>query len=541
MSKILQVKLMLKNYLIAKSNRKYRLYIPRGFSWITALDDIENFLNNSGLPYIKISDGFIEAFSGLFNPEPLFYTIYNNTLLISDDAFTLVNFTGNRKIDAQALIEFLEFKNPLGSKTCVHGIRLLQAGERLTYMDGDVRVDTKFLYFSEKRLQDEEEAEELFLNVVKEVFEDYFKALSNKLIVIPLSSGYDSRFLVSVAYMMGIKNILTLTYGVGDKRNFELPVAKAVANKLGIQHIFIEYRLEDFQELELDIMPRLLRYSQLFRAFNIQELVSTRKFAELIANNSMKPENIVFMPGDTGDFLSGGHISLGIIFSNSVSDLARAILDKHSIFEEPYPRRIIKFLEEYLLETVSTIRYMFGKGSKLSLVDLAEIFDWRERQYKYIASARLPYLDHGFGYAFPLWDKRLVQFFLSLDLRLKWRQKFYKRILRKHFFKPLGIDYSNKSLNKLVIQSVTELIVDKAVKIPIKTSFHLNLYRTIIRKKLVSAEGFPPNPCGFDTFFPYLYSRISRSRLPCSRKVKDVPGLITLLTIQSIIDYLNVR
>jgi len=217
MSKMLQVKVMLKNHLVANSNRKYRLYVPRGFSWITALDDIENFLNNSGLPYIKIGDGFVEAFSGLFNPEPLFYMIHNNMLLISDDAFTLINYTGNRNIDDQALIEFLEFKNPLGSKTCVHGIRLLQAGERLTYVDGDVRVNTWFLYFSEKRLQNEELAEELFLKVVKEVFEDYFKALSNKLIVIPLSAGYDSRFLVSVAYMMGVKNILTLTYGVGDK------------------------------------------------------------------------------------------------------------------------------------------------------------------------------------------------------------------------------------------------------------------------------------------------------------------------------------
>jgi len=538
MAKILQAKVLLKNYLIVDFNRKYQLYVPRGFSWITALDNIENFLKNSGLPYVKIDNGFVEAFAGLFNPEPLFYTIHNNTLLVSDDIFTLINYIGGCRIDAQALIEFLEFKNVLGSKTCVRGIWLLQAGERLIYMDGNVRVDTQFLYFSERHVQDEELAEELFLGIVEEVFKDYFKALSNKLIVIPLSSGYDSRFLVSVAYMMGVKNIITLTYGVGDKRNFEFPVAKVVANKLGIPHIFIEYRLEDFQELERDLMPMLLRYSQLFRTFNIQELISTKKFAELIADSSVKPENIVFMPGDTGDFLSGGHISLDMIFSNSISDLARAILDKHSIFEEPYPRQIIKLLEEYLLESASLIRRVFGKDSKQTLIDLAELFDWRERQYKFIASARLPYLNYGFGYVFPLWDKRLVQFFLSLDLKLKWKQKFYKRILRKHFFKPLGIDYSNKSLNKLIIQSVTELIANKAVKIPIKTSFHLNLYRTIIKRKLVATEGFPPNPCGFDTFFSYLYSRISRSRLPHSRKVKDVHGLITLLTIQSIIDSL---
>jgi len=258
------------------------------------------------------------------------------------------------------------------------------------------------------------------------VFRDYFEALSNKLIVIPLSSGYDSRFLVSVAYMMGVKNIFTLTYGVGDKRNFEFPVTKMVANKLGIPHVFIEYQVRDFQGLERDLMPMLLRYSQLFRTFNMLELISTRKFAELVAGSSVKPEDIVFMPGDTGDFLSGGHISLDAIFSNSISDLARAILNKHSIFEEPYPRQIIKLLEEHLLESASLIRHVFGKDSKPALIDLAELFDWRERQYKYIASARLPYLDHGFGYAFPLWDKRLVQFFLRLDLKLKWKQKFYK-------------------------------------------------------------------------------------------------------------------
>jgi len=281
-------------------------------------------------------------------------------------------------------------------------------------------------------------------------------------------------------------------------------------------------------------MTILLRYSQLFRTFNMLELVSTRKFSELIANNTMKPENIVFMPGDTGDFLSGGHISLEMIFSNSISDLARAILDKHSIFEEPYPRRIIKFLEEYILESVSTIRHVFGKDPKPSLVDLAEIFDWRERQYKYIASARLPYLDHGFGYAFPLWDKRLVQFFLSLDLKLKWKQRSYKKNLEKHFFKPLEINYSNKPLNKLIIQNATEFFVNKVVGMPMKPSFYFNLYRAVINKKLATTEAFPSNPCGFDTFFPYLYSRISKFELPRSRKMVDVHGLITLLTIQSI-------
>jgi len=539
MRKKLQTKILLKNYLNVNFSRKYKLYVPRGLSWIVALDDVEIFLKNSGLPYIKVGDEYVEAFAGIFNPEPIFYAIHNNTLLISDDVFMLMNYVRKRKIDTQALMEFLEFKNALGGKLVFMGIQLLQGGERLIYMDGDVRINTQFLYFSEERLQDKELAEELFLELVKEVFRDYFKALSNKLIVIPLSSGYDSRFLVSVAYMTKAKNLLTITYGVGDKRNFELPVAKAVANKLGIPHIFIEYRLEDFQEIEQNLMSILLRYSQLFRTFNMLELIAVRKFSQIIRESpelgsSVKPEDIVFMPGDTGDFLSGGHITLDMIFSYNISDLARAILNLHSIFKEPYPRQIIKLLEEYLLESVSTIRHVYGKDSKPTLVDLAEIFDWRERQYKFIASARLPYLDYGFGYAIPLWDKRLVKFFLSLDLKLKWKQKFYKRILRKHFFKPLGIDYSNKSLNKLIIQSVIEPIVDKVVKMPIKTSFHLNLYRAITKKKV---GGFPPNPCGFDTFFPYLYSRISRVRFPRSRKLRDVHGLISLLTVQSIIDY----
>jgi len=375
MHKKLQIKILLKNYIIINSNRKYKLYIPRGLFWIATLDNVETFLKNGGLPYIKIGNEYVEAFAGIFNPEPIFYTIHNNTLLISDDVFMLINYIEKHDINAQALVEFLEFKNTLGSKLVIRGIQLLQGGERLLYMDGDVKISTQFLYFSEKRFQDEELAEELFLELVKEVFTDYFKALSNKLIVIPLSSGYDSRFLVSVAHMMGVKNLLTLTYGVGDKRNFELPVAKAVANKLGIPHIFVEYRLEDFQEIERNLMSILLRFSQLFRTFNMLELIAVRK---LSLNSSVKLEDIVFMPGDTGDFLSGSHITLDVISSHSISDLAKAILHLHSIFEEPYPRLIIKLLEEYLLESVSLIRRVSGKDSKPTLVDLAELFDWRE-------------------------------------------------------------------------------------------------------------------------------------------------------------------
>jgi len=149
MSKKLQTKVLLRNYLIVNSTRRYKLYVPRGLSWVAALDDAEVFLKNNGLPYIIVGDEYVEAYAGIFNPEPIFYAIHDNTLLISDNVFMLTNHIGNT-INVWALMEFMEFKNTLGDKTCIHGVRLLQAGERLSMMDEDFSVNTQFLYFSTK-------------------------------------------------------------------------------------------------------------------------------------------------------------------------------------------------------------------------------------------------------------------------------------------------------------------------------------------------------------------------------------------------------
>jgi len=535
-----EVRLVLQNYRQVKRNRTQELYVPRGVSsWVTNMSDIEGFLRRSGLPYVSVEGDCIEAFSGIFNPEPLFYCLNDGNLIIADDIFAVLTRIHRCKPNMPAIKELMEFKNALGNKTAAYGVNLLQAGECLTYNDGKLNVKNSFLYFSKEPISDAELAEELFWDKLKEVFKDYLKALSGKTVVVPLSSGYDSRLIACMLHLMGKKEVVTLTYGVSGERNYELPIAKAVSEKLGFPHVFVEYICEDFKAIMSQIMHTLLWKSQLFRTPNIQELISTKKFAELISE-SLDACDAVFMPGDTGDFLSGGQISLDMIYCRTLDDLIEAILGSHhTILSDPYPNHAVLALRKYFIESIHVIKSMFGEAP--SFVELAEIFNWRERQNKFISTVRLPYLDFGFGYAFPFWDKRLVEFFSSLSLKLKWNQSFYLRFLKRHIFKPLDVNLRHPlkdrghMAEKLRKGLSTLFIVKGRYVIP-------HLYH--VRKKVGvrTKTVFPLNPCGFDVFFPYIYNCLSNTPLRVAlgkRKIKDVHAPVTLLTAQAIIECLS--
>jgi hypothetical protein len=49
-------------------------------------------------------------------------------------------------------------------------------------------------------------------------------------------------------------------------------------------------------------------------------------------------------------------------------------------------------------------------GKSVESYQLYEIFDWRERQSKFIVSAIRPYRFFGYQWLMPLWDKRFIDF-----------------------------------------------------------------------------------------------------------------------------------
>jgi asparagine synthase (glutamine-hydrolysing) len=274
---------------------------------------------------------------------------------------------------------------------------------------------------------------------------------------------------------LGFKDVICINYGV--KGNYETPISKMVADRLGYEWLFIEYSKERFIQLfHSDEFAKYIRTVHKYHvAPNIQEFLSTFTLKEKFSG-----KNLIFIPGHTGDFISGGHITKKVLFAVGVKDVAEAILQKHyyGLRGLPYPLQVINDVILYLND------YLKKSGNGLTAYQLYEIFDWRERQSKYISSFNKVYEYFNFRWSTPLWDKRFVDFWSTVPLKLKYNKKLYREFLAEYVFAPLGIDFDKKAQKAYVL---------------------LNFARTVVGN-LLGEVGFirKANPCGFDTALPYL-------------------------------------
>lgn len=388
--------------------------------------------------------------------------------------------------------EFIVFGYTLGDKTLIkENIKILEAGKKILFNDNEIKIETDFVYYSPQKEDDEQELEELLLESIKDIFRDILSWTKSRKIIVPLSSGYDSRFIASMLYLMNCKNVCAVTYGLPNTEN---PIAKKVAERLGFEHIFIEYNSYTFQKLCSELPAYLLRHSQLFRAPNIQELLSIMLIRDLYDIDG------IFIPGHTGDFISGAHITLSAISSKNIHELSDSIIEFHSLVKPPLVPNLVRLsLERYLHNIWKEIKLFYAPlKPQVQLYELQEMFDWRERQYKWISSAMIPYVVYGFSFTTPLWDKRLVNIFLKLTLRSKYRQKFYINFLFRNIFKPLEIDFRKYGEISSPIMYLDQIFL-RSPKIIQHT------YRLLKTKaSKIFLKKLPPNPCGFDLLFPKM-------------------------------------
>ena len=75
-------------------------------------------------------------------------------------------------------------------------------------------------------------------NVTLNILQKIIDSADGRVIVVPLSGGYDSRLVASGFAYLGYKNVKCFSYG--QKNNFESLISKKVAKKLGYDWKFIK-------------------------------------------------------------------------------------------------------------------------------------------------------------------------------------------------------------------------------------------------------------------------------------------------------------
>lgn len=377
---------------------------------------------------------------------PIFFSINDNCLNISIDTNTIATVE-NKTINRD---EFICCGYTTGNTTLIDGVFQLQAGEYLWFNKEKIEVGFYSRYLTNDFFSHDFYC--LKLNL-KDTFNVVFKTLveniNNRTALIPLSGGYDSRLIAYWLHRLNYKNVICFTYG--RKGNIEIENARQTAKILNFKWIFIDYTQLLIKEYLNDgIFKDYYQYmSNNSSMFYMQDYFSVKYLKEM----SLIPEDSVFIPGHSGDFLGGSHLYPALGSKMSGNQLAEEIFFKH------YKFVITSRSEKIIL--IQKIKNNIEANYPSHLI--YEDWDLRERQSKFIVNSARVYSYFGFDYLLPFWDKRLIMFFKQVPFEFKLYKRLYDNSIIE-LFEPLNLNFKSElqpSIKEITIQNLKQLLLKK--------------------------------------------------------------------------------
>ncbi|MCX6334224.1 MAG: asparagine synthase C-terminal domain-containing protein [Bacteroidia bacterium] len=363
---------------------------------------------------------------------PLFYTHLDGQFILSDDCYKLAEIRKGNQFDPAAVSCFLASGYVINNHTLLKDIYQVEAGSLLIL---GAEAKSHFYHSScsgtviSKDLKTgAEELNEMLHNLFKE----YFNALKNKFIAIPLSGGYDSRLVALMASKYHPENVLCYTYGRED--NPEVALAMETARRLRLKWINIIYNTElinDFihDGFFKDYFPWV---SDLNGMFFLQEYFAVR----YLKTNRIIPEDSVFISGYSGDFIAGSYLTPEMKKCMDEKELSEIISNEYF--------RMVKLEKLKRSEIYEMIGERIPSG-KYDAWRIIESWDMKERHSKFIINSAKVFTYFGYEYVFPLWDNRLVDYMLPLPYELRMDRKLYEHTLRDHIFREYNLNLDNET------------------------------------------------------------------------------------------------
>lgn len=379
---------------------------------------------------------------------PLFYALKNGDFFLSDDAEWVRQQVGDEVMDPIAREEFLLAGYVTGKDTLYPQVKQLQAGE---YLDArasssGINVITGRYYrfwhkepteYQESQLR--EKLEQVTLNAMRRLVEQ----AAGRQIVIPLSGGYDSRLIASMLKKLNYGNVVCFTYGVPGNREAEY--SKKVALALGFKWLFVEYSSDMWREVWRS--PKADEYRKIAANHtslpHVQDWLAIKK----LLDGKLIDVNALLVPGHSGDFVAGSHIP-DFVFSKKVhsqKDLVKSLAKNHlsNAPKSGTPFENRNFLNSRLMDRISAE----FDGTAAGLANLYEMWDWQERQAKYIVNSVRVYDQYKLQWWIPLWDLEFVQFWENVPLSLRKHRSWFKQWISEKFSEHATNNDSRSILN----------------------------------------------------------------------------------------------
>lgn len=409
--------------------------------------EIGNYLCrlNGSFAAVVYSSGKVYAFVDRLRSIPLFYALHKNQLFVSDSASWIKDQTPAIPPCPIAVMEFLSAGYTTNASTLYPHIHQIQAGGLIVGGEGEDSVQT-IGYFRHLHGDYLDEPEEHLVARLDEVSmrmtERLISSCGDRTILLPLSGGYDSRYIAAMLKRFAYKNIICYSYGRLD--SFEVVTSGAVAKQLGFRWEYVEYSDDNWRKFhDLD---RIHEYFDF--AFN---LCSLPHIQEYIALNELQkrraiPADAIVVPGFCGDLLGGSYVPPAFCdrLKNSLLSmgLPAYLLGTHFVLM-PEDLRISHMND--ILENIRTFTGRFPCRDFDDFISGNEAWFTSHKVAKFVVNSLRVYEHFGYEWRMPLWDSELMELWYRIPNRHRINKQLYHAYLFQRFFEPMGIDFRKQS------------------------------------------------------------------------------------------------
>lgn len=384
------------------------------------------------------SPGAVVAAVDRSRSYPLFFTGEGDGFRLSNSARSLRQAAGLAEADPLSVLEMAMAGYVTGPDTVFRGLSQAQAGEALVLdrVDGLIRTRRYYAYDSDPDPQAREDDLMDALAVATDaVCARTLELAAGRPVWVPLSGGLDSRLLLCKFAQMGCPGLQAFSYGPAG--NYEARVAREVAERLGTPWFFAPTGR---------VQARAWFHSSARRDFwnfsdglcSLPFMQDAQVLQELRATGRM-PADAMLVNGQSGDFITGGHLPKSLAQNEGGTDLMDYLLHKHFSLWTHLAR------PENRARVQAKARKLLGLAPDARLDASAyERWEWQERQCKYVVNGQRAYDFFGLAWDLPLWRAPYYDFWQRVPVRFKLGQGLYKSYLRRYDYKGLFREFDPK-------------------------------------------------------------------------------------------------
>jgi asparagine synthase (glutamine-hydrolysing) len=415
-----------KNNAITKIYELFSPYIENSLSIkkiVTLFDSIRGHYS-----FILNSKNITLAVVDRIRSYPIYYT-EKDPFVISNSPIIVQNESGLHELDDLSMLEFEMSGFVTGRDTLYKSISQLLPGEVVIY-EKDIQKLRKYRYYQyeigvDKKIHKSENylLKELH-NLHLKVFSELIDSLDGRPVWLPLSGGLDSRFILSMLLELKYDNITTFSYG--PKNFWEIKRAEEIAEFLNVKWHHIPYKPHQTRKYFYEEDTK--NYYKYAWGMNTVPVLSDYYAILMMREQGLIPDDAIFINGQTGDFLTGGHIPEIHHKEEDIKFLLNNIISKHhSLWKHLKTNKNLDKISNKILSSINK-----NHNDIISDDDFAsyyEYYEWQERQCKYVINGVRVYEWFSYDWRLPLWNDELMYFWERVPWRVKMKQNLFKKYL----------------------------------------------------------------------------------------------------------------